>query len=131
MSRNLAQPGRVLAALGVCVAALVPAAAHAKVYAEWQPRVTVGAGYDDNILLNASGGDAYGQVLPGLKLYLFGDHGMRTVFDCQVGLSRLARPELYAAAGGDAVVNQLCAVDYRARLGTRTSLRFNIREQYS
>lgn len=127
----LAQPGRILAALGVCAGALFPAAAQAKIYAEWQPRVTVGAGYDDNILLDASGGDGYGQVVPGLKLYLFGDHGMRTVFDCQVGLSRLARPEIYAAAGGDAVLNQLCGVDYRSRLGTRTALRFSIREQYS
>jgi hypothetical protein len=127
----LAQPGRSIAALGVCAAALFSAAAHAKVYSEWQPRLMVGAGYDDNILLDASGGDAYGQVVPGLKLYLFGDHGMRTVFDCQVGLSRLARPGLYAAAGGDSVMNQLCGVDFRSRLGTRTALRFSIREQYS
>ena len=55
------------AALGLLFVLATAGAARAKVFAEWQPRITVGGGYDDNILLDASGGDGYGQVVPGLN----------------------------------------------------------------
>ncbi len=106
-------------------------AASAKVYLEWQPRVTVGAGYDNNILLDGQGGDGFGQILPGLKLNLFGDHGLKSTIDCSVGFSRLERPEQYPAANGDLVLNQLCAADFRSRLGTRTALKFDLKTQYA
>jgi len=123
---------RSVAALAMCVAALGTARrAEAKVYAEWQPRVSVGAGYDDNILLNGTGGDPFGQLLPGLKLYLFGDHGMKSVFDCQAGVSRLARPDQFPGAGGDLVLNQRCGADFKSRLGARTGLKFSFIEQYA
>jgi hypothetical protein len=129
MPRHPAQPRA--AALGALLAALAAAGAEAKVYAEWQPRVAVGGGYDDNILLDGSGGDPFAQLVPGLKLYLFGDHSMRATFDCQIAGSRLQHPDKYPAANGDLVVNQLCGGEYHTRLGTRTALRFNIREQYA
>jgi hypothetical protein len=106
-------------------------AARAKVYTEWQPRVTVGAGYDDNILLDGQGGDPFGQVMPGLKLFLFGDHGLRSTLDCQVGLSRLQHPDAFQAAGGTMVLDQLCGVDVKSRLGTRSALHIDLKTQYA
>lgn len=128
-----AQSGRrSVAALAMCVAALLWARpAEAKIYAEWQPRVSLGAGYDDNILLDGRGGDPFGQVLPGLKLHLFGDHGLKNVLDCQAGISRLARPEQFPGAGGDLVLNQRCGNEFRSRLGARTALKFSVVEQYA
>src|SRR5207244_933200 len=92
--------------------------------------VSVGAGYDDNILLDNADGDSYGQVMPGLKLHLFGDHNMRTTLDCQAGLSHLARPEVYPGTNGDAMLNQMCGTEYRNHLGARTALKLSMREQY-
>ena len=130
MRRPIAHRG-LEAALGLLFALGVAGAAQAHIFTEWQPRVSVGAGYDDNILLNAQGGDSFGQVLPGLKLYLYGEHGMQSTLDCQIGLSRLMHPEQYQAAGGDLVVNQMCGGDFRQRLGTRTAIKFGLRTQYA
>jgi hypothetical protein len=115
----------------LAAATLAAGAAQAHVYSEWQPRLSIGGGYDDNVLLDGSGGDGYGQVLPGLKLYLFGDHGLKSTIDCQVGFSRLADPQLYPAAQGDLVLNNLCLADLKTRLGSRSALHFDLKTQYA
>jgi hypothetical protein len=83
-------------ALRVAFAALLLAGgASAKVYIEWRPRMTLLAGYNDNVLLNGSGADSFGQAVPGIKLDLFGDHNLHVAVDCQAGLARLAHPESF------------------------------------
>src|SRR2546430_10160954 len=85
--------GATRLALLVAFGALLSArGADAKVYIEWRPRISLMAGYNDNVLLNGSGADGFGQAVPGIKLDLFGEHNLHVAVDCQAGLARLPHP---------------------------------------
>lgn len=109
-------------ALHVASAALLWAAwgASAKVYLEWRPRLSLMAGYNDNVELNGSGADGFGQVVPGLKLDIFGEHNLHVDLDCQAGLARLQnRPP----SGGDIYANsETCGVGTRLNMSPRDKL---------
>src|SRR5216683_3840492 len=87
----------MLAALSVLAAA---GPAPAKVYLEVKPRVSLLAGYNDNVLLDGSGADGFGQARPGLRLDLYGDHELHADLDCQAGIGRLLHPDRFAQDGG-------------------------------
>jgi len=103
-------------------ALLLTGGASAKVYVEWRPRISLMGGYNDNVLLNGTGADGFGQVQPGLKLDLFGDHGMHLAADCQAGFARLAHPEQFQQASGAFAANESCSLDTRVRVSTRDKL---------
>jgi hypothetical protein len=103
-------------------ALLLTGSASAKVYVEWRPRISLMGGYNDNVLLNGTGADAFGQIQPGLKLDVFGDHGLHVFADCQAGFARLAHPEQFQQASGAFAANESCSLDTRARLSTRDKL---------
>lgn len=109
-------------ALHVASAALLWAAwgASAKVYVEFRPRLSLMAGYNDNVELNGYGADGFGQVVPGLKLDIFGEHKLHVDVDCQAGLARLKnRPP----SGGDIYANsETCAVGTRLNMSPRDKL---------
>ena len=73
-----------LAPLVAFAALLAAGEADAKVYVEWRPRISLMAGYNDNVLLNGSGADGFGQAVPGIKLDLFGEHNLHVAADCRV-----------------------------------------------
>lgn len=77
---------RVLAA---ATALFWAGAASAKVYITIQPRASFVGGFNDNVLLDGSASDGFGQATPGLKLDLFGDHQLRVNLDCQAGIARI------------------------------------------
>jgi hypothetical protein len=80
----------------VALAALLAATgAAADTETVWQPRIAVTGGYDDNVLVTGQGGGAFGQVSPGLKLDIYGEHQLRVGFDCQVGLAGLSNSADY------------------------------------
>src|SRR5437764_2489306 len=88
-----------LALLVVFAALLSARGAGAKVYVEWRPRMSLMAGYNDNVLLNGTGADGFGQAVPGIKLDLFGEHDLHVAVDCQAGLARLAPPDQFGSSG--------------------------------
>jgi hypothetical protein len=86
---------------------------------EWRPRFSVMGGYDSNVLLNGSGGDAFGQVVPGLKLDVFGEHQLRVHFDCQVGLARLQDPQEFGFSDGRIFASENCDLGWRQKFSER------------
>src|SRR5229473_7261521 len=91
---------RVHIRLLVALSALAAGPAGAKVYVEWKPRASFFAGYNDNVLLDGSGADGFGQARPGLRLDLYGDHELHADLDCQAGIGRLLHPDRFAQDGG-------------------------------
>lgn len=86
---------------------------------EWRPRVSAMAGYDDNVQINGKGGDGFGQVAPGLKLDVFGEHKLHAAFDCQVGLARLQNPEEFGFGSNRVFANENCGLDTKVNLSER------------
>jgi len=111
-------------ALRVAFAALLSAGgASAKVYVERRPRMSLMAGYNDNVLLNGTGSDSFGQAVPGIKLDIFGEHSLHVAVDCQVGLARLAHPGTFGLSGGSFAANETCSLGTGARLSERDKLK--------
>ena len=96
--------------------------ASAKVYVEFRPRLSLGGAYDDNIQMNGSGADGFGQATPGLKLDLFGEHDLHLDLDCQAGLARLAHPQEFGLSSGAFASNESCLVGTRVKLSPRDKL---------
>lgn len=115
------------------VASLLLAApqASAKVYVELRPRATFMAGYDDNVELNGSGADGFGQAIPGLKLDVFGEHKFHVNLDCQAGIAHLVHPKQFGIDQGAFASNESCLVGMKDTLGTRTSTRWVGRVTYA
>jgi hypothetical protein len=112
-------------------ALLLTGSASAKVYVEWRPRISLMGGYNDNVLLNGTGADAFGQAQPGLKLDLFGDHGLHLAADCQAGFARLLHPEQFQQASGAFAANESCSLNTRVRLSTRDRLQVRSSATYA
>jgi len=91
----------------------------------WQPRISVMGGYDDNVLITGAGGDGFGQIAPGLKLDVYGEHQLRVGFDCQVGLARLATPGEFGFSSNRLFADENCHLDTRVNLDERD--KFNLR----
>jgi hypothetical protein len=106
-------------------ASLAAGAASADTQWEWRPRITAMGGYDDNVQINGRGGDGFGQIAPGLKLDIFGEHHLRTAFDCQVGLARLQDPNEFGFSSNSVFANENCGVTTRVNLSERD--KFNLR----
>ncbi|MGZ6143340.1 MAG: hypothetical protein ACXWLM_08375, partial [Myxococcales bacterium] len=96
--------------------------ASAKVYVEFRPRMSMAGAYDDNIQMNGSGGDAFGQATPGLKLDIFGEHNLHVDLDCQAGLARLAHPQEFGLSSGAFATNESCQLGTRVHLSSRDKL---------
>src|SRR5437870_3435546 len=123
---------RIHTTLLVAVAALAAAGpASAKVYAEWRPRVSLFAGFNDNVPLDGSGGDAFGQARPGLRFDLFGEHQLHVDVDCQAGIGRLLHPDKFTLEGGAFASSEQCIGNYRDRLSPRTTARVQLRGTYA
>src|SRR4030081_2071855 len=117
---------RAQLALHVALAVLLLAwGASAKVYIEFRPRLSMMAGYNDNVLLgnlpgqNAVGADSFGQVQPGLKLDLFGEHDLHVDLDCQAGLARLVHPQEFGLSSGAFAANETCVLGTKVHLSPR------------
>ncbi len=120
---------RTQLALHVALAVLLLAwGASAKVYIEFRPRLSMMAGYDDNVLLgnvpgrDSIGSDPFGQVQPGLKLDLFGEHDLHIDLDCQAGLARLAHPQQFGLSSGAFAANETCVLGTKVHLSARDRL---------
>jgi hypothetical protein len=110
-------------ALLVAFAALLAAGgAGAKVYIEWRPRMSLMAGYNDNVKLNGEGADGFGQAVPGIKLDLFGDHNLHVGVDCQAGVARLVHPRTFNLSSDAFAANETCSVASKVNLSTRDKL---------
>jgi hypothetical protein len=118
----------MLAALSVLAAA---GPAPAKVYLEWKPRVSLLAGYNDNVLLDGSGADGFGQARPGLRLDLYGDHQLHADLDCQAGIGRLLHPDRFAQDGGAFASSEQCVAHYRDHWSPRTATHLLLRSTYA
>lgn len=105
--------------------------ADAKVYIEWRPRMSLMGGYDDNVQLTGSGGDGFGQAIPGLKLDIFGEHALHVAVDCQAGIARLAHPEQFGLSSSAFASNETCAVGTRVHLSERDHLQITSRATYA
>src|SRR5919108_263499 len=105
--------------------------ASAKVYLEWKPRVSLLAGYNDNILFDGSGSDGVGQARGGVKLDIFGDHEFHIDADCQAGFGRLLHPDRFSRDGGSFASSEDCTASYRDRYSPRTTGHFVVRGTYS
>ncbi|MFL5311061.1 MAG: hypothetical protein ACJ79H_11470 [Myxococcales bacterium] len=116
----------------VALAALAAAApASAKVYVQWKPRASLFAGFNDNVLLDGSGADGFGQARPGIRLDLFGDHQFHVDVDCQAGIGRLLHPDKFALDGGAFATSEQCIAHYKDRWSTRTSSHVVLRSTYA
>ena len=120
---------RTQLALHVALAAVLAAGgAGAKVYVEFRPRISMMAGYDDNVTLGfvpgsgTVGTDGFGQVAPGLKLDLFGEHDLHLDLDCQAGIARLAHPQQFGLTSSAFAGNETCALGTKVHLSTRDRL---------
>jgi hypothetical protein len=119
-------------ALRVAFAALLSAGgASAKVYIEWRPRMSLMGGYNDNVLLNGSGADGFGQAVPGIKLDIFGDHNLHVAADCQAGFARLAHPQDFGLSSGAFAANETCTVATGVHLSTRDKLQIRSSVTYA
>jgi hypothetical protein len=118
-------------ALATLSAALLATAAQAKVYVEFRPRMSLMGGYDDNVQLNGTGGDAFGQAVPGLKLDVFGEHDLHLDLDCQAGLARLAHPQEFGISSGAFAANETCLMGTRLKLDDRDKLTLHVRATYA
>lgn len=115
----------------LAAALLAAAPASAKVYVEWKPRASLLSGYNDNVLLDGSGGDAFGQARPGLRLDVFGEHQLHMDLDCQAGIARLLHPDRFPQTGSSIATSEQCIGHYRQRWSTRTSSHIELRSTYS
>lgn len=113
------------------LAALWPKAAAAKVYSVWQPRLSLAAGYDDNVKFDGAGGDALGEAIPGLKLGLFGDHQMHLDLDCEASIARLVNPERFNPNGSAFSNSALCRADFKDHLAERLKTHWFARTTYA
>ena len=111
-----------IASLVALAALLAAGGADAKVYLEFRPRLSLMTAYDDNVRLNGSGADGFGQAAPGLKLDLFGDHDLHIDLDCQAGLAQLAHPQQFGLASGTFAANESCALGTKVHLSSRDRL---------
>jgi hypothetical protein len=113
------------------IVASVAGAAKADTQWEWRPRISAVGGYDDNVLINGSGGDGFGQIAPGLKLDVFGEHEMHVNADCQVGLARLARPEQYNFDSGSVFANENCGIGWKQHFSDRDKFSMKVNADYA
>jgi hypothetical protein len=113
----------------MAVAAARPASA--KVYLEWKPRLSLFAGLNDNVLFDGSGGDAFGQARPGVRLDIFGDHQFHVDIDCQAGIGRLLHPDRFTINGGAFASAEQCVANYKDRYSPRTTSHFLFRSTYA
>src|SRR5258708_38191063 len=112
-------------ALLLALAALAAApGASAKVYLDIRPRFSMMAGLDDNVRLDGSGNDTFGQAVPGLKLDIFGEHHLHVDLDCQAGIAPLVHPDRLGLSSSAFASNQSCALGVRGQLSPRATLRF-------
>ena len=105
--------------------------AGAKVYVEWKPRASLFAGFNDNVLLDGSGGDGFGQARPGIRLDLFGEHQFHIDVDCQAGIGRLLHPDKFALDGGAFASSEQCLAHYKDRWSPRTTSHLLLRSTYA
>ena len=122
---------RVHIPLLVALSALAAGPAGAKVYVEWKPRASFLAGFNDNVLLDGSGADGFGQARPGIRLDLFGDHQFHVDVDCQAGIGRLLHPDKFALNGGAFATSEQCIAHYKDRWSPRTSSHVLLRSTYA
>src|SRR6266851_3637980 len=122
---------RVHIRLLVALSALAAGPAGAKVYVEWKPRASFLAGFNDNVLLDGSGADGFGQARPGIRLDLFGDHQFHVDVDCQAGIGRLLHPDKFALNGGAFATSEQCIAHYKDRWSPRTSSHVLLRSTYA
>jgi hypothetical protein len=116
----------------VALSALAAAGpAGAKVYVEWKPRASLLAGFNDNVLLDGSGSDGFGQARPGIRLDLFGDHQFHVDVDCQAGIGRLLHPDKFALDGGAFASSEQCILHYKDHWSPRTSSHLQLRSTYA
>jgi hypothetical protein len=120
-----------LALLVAFAALLASGGAEAKVYVEWRPRMSLMGGYNDNVQLNGTGGDGFGQAVPGLKLDLFGEHELHLDLDCQAGLAQLVHPQEFGLSGGAFASNETCVVGTKANLSMRDKLQLRVNATYA
>jgi hypothetical protein len=119
-------------ALLVALAALAAApGASAKVYIDIRPRFSMMAGLDDNVRMDGSGTDSFGQAVPGLKLDIFGEHHLHLDLDCQAGIARLVHPDRFGLSNSAFASNESCALGVRDQLSPRTNLRLLARAMYA
>jgi len=105
--------------------------ANAKVYTEWRPRLSLLGGFDDNVALDATGGDYFGRAQPGLRLDIYGDHRMHVGVDCQASLARLGHPDRFReVSSSDFATGEQCAAAYHERLSNRMNVRVESRAGY-
>jgi len=122
---------RVHIPLLVALSALAAGPAGAKLYVEWKPRASFLAGFNDNVLLDGSGADGFGQARPGIRLDLFGDHQFRVDVDCQAGIGRLLHPDKFALNGGAFATSEQCIAHYKDRWSPRTASHVLLRSTYA
>ncbi len=122
---------RVHIPLLVALSALAAGPAGAKVYVEWKPRASFLAGFNDNVLLDGSGADGFGQARPGIRLDLFGDHQFHVDVDCQAGIGRLLHPDKFALNGGAFATSEQCIAHYKDRWSPRTASHVLLRSTYA
>ena len=122
---------KLLAMLVAAASVLEAPEASAKVYVQLRPRATLVAGYDDNVQLDGSGADSFGQAVPGLKLDVFGEHQLHLNLDCQAGLAKLLHPERFQRTSATLAANESCVVGFRDRLSARTTYKMNVRATYA
>ncbi|HWE24011.1 MAG TPA: hypothetical protein VG496_08735 [Myxococcales bacterium] len=115
----------------VATLALAAGPASAKVYLEWKPRMSLLAGYNDNVLFDGSGGDGFGQARPGVHLDIFGDHQMHVALDCQAGIGHLLHPDRFAVEGGAFASSEQCILNYKDRYSARTTSHLFFRTSYA
>jgi hypothetical protein len=105
--------------------------ASAKVYVEWKPRASLFAGFNDNVLMDGSGSDGFGQARPGIRLDLFGDHQFHVDVDCQAGIGRLLHPDKFALNGGAFATSEQCIAHYKDHWSPRTASHMTLRSTYA
>jgi hypothetical protein len=97
----------------------------------WQPRVSATGGYDDNVQINGSGGDGFGQISPGVKVNVYGEHRLRVGFDCEVGLARLARPDEFGFSSSSIFADEYCSLDTSVNLSARDKFKIRLSATYA
>ena len=123
---------RVHIALLLAACALAAARpARAKVYVEWKPRASLFAGFNDNVLMDGSGSDGFGQARPGIRLDLFGEHQLHVDVDCQAGIGRLLHPEKFTINGGAFATSEQCIAHYKDHWSPRTASHMVLRSTYA
>jgi len=120
-----------IAMLVAAAAILAARPASAKVYTELKPRLSLLGGVDDNVALDASGGDYFGRAQPGLRLDIWGEHRMHVGVDCQASLARLGHPDRFReVSSSDFATGEQCGVSYKESLSNRLQVRVDSRAGY-